>query len=154
MIRNQYNSTSYSPNPVSCKKRITQKEREINNVVYIVRIWAGARQNKMTCVSSKDSDQPGHLPSLNWMDVTHLKKPWVLGCLRAYIKYSNLTARWVHIIAPDKNLRSLGKYAPFFGELSINIFNWVSQYITVLFHCVFQNFQLGILISWFRSDRM
>ena len=50
-------------------------------------------------------------------------------------------------IAPDKNLRSLGKYAPFFGELGINIFNWVSQYITVLFHCVFQNFQLGIRVS-------
>ena len=50
-------------------------------------------------------------------------------------------------IAPDKNLRSLGKYAPFFCELGINIFNLVSQYITVLFHCVFQNFQLGILVS-------
>ena len=34
-------------------------------------------------------------------------------------------------IAPDKNLRSLGKYASFFFcELGINIFNWVSQYIT------------------------
>ena len=37
-------------------------------------------------------------------------------------------------IAPDKDLRSLGKYAPFFGELGINIFNWLSQYISVLFH--------------------
>ena len=51
------------------------------------------------------------------------------------------------LIAPDKNLRSLGKYAAFFGELGINIFNWVSQYITVLFHCVFQNFQLRICAS-------
>ena len=49
-------------------------------------------------------------------------------------------------IGPDKNWRSLGKYAPFF-ELGINIFNWVSQYITVLFHCIFQNFKLGILVS-------
>ena len=31
-----------------------------------------------------------------------------------------------------------------FCELGINIFNWVSQYIAVMFHWVFQNFQLGI----------
>ena len=40
----------------------------------------------------------------------------------------------------------------FFGELGINIFNWVSQYIAVMFHLVFQNFQLGIHKIIFTSN--
>ena len=32
-----------------------------------------------------------------------------------------------------------------FGELGMSIINWVSQYIAVMFNCVFQHFQLGIL---------
>ena len=48
------------------------------------------------------------------------------------------------LIAPDKDLSTLGKYPPLFGELGISIFNWVSQFTTVIFNWVFQNFQLGI----------
>ena len=73
-------------------------------------------------------------------ETTHMQE-------KRHIQLNVYTAQQPINIAPDKNLRSLGKYAPFFCELGINIFNCESQYITVLFHCVFQNFQLGILVS-------
>ena len=33
------------------------------------------KTNKMTCVPSKDSDQPGHPPSLITVLAVHMKKP-------------------------------------------------------------------------------
>ena len=38
------------------------------------------RTNKMTCTSSKDSDQPGHPPSLIRVFAVCMKKPLVLSC--------------------------------------------------------------------------
>ena len=37
------------------------------------------KTNKITCVSSEDSDQPGNLPSLIRVFAVHRKKPWVPG---------------------------------------------------------------------------
>ena len=37
------------------------------------------KTNKMACAPSKDSDQPGHLPSLIRVFTVHLKKVWVLS---------------------------------------------------------------------------
>ena len=37
------------------------------------------KTNKMTCAPSKDSDQPGHPPSLIRVFAVHMKKPWVLS---------------------------------------------------------------------------
>ena len=37
------------------------------------------KTNKMTCAPSKDSDQPGHLPSLIRVFTVHIKKHWVLN---------------------------------------------------------------------------
>ena len=37
------------------------------------------KTNKMTPVTSEDSDQPGHLPSLIRVFAVCLKKVWVLG---------------------------------------------------------------------------
>ena len=36
------------------------------------------KTNKMTCVPSKDSDQPWHPPNLIRVCAVHMKKPWVL----------------------------------------------------------------------------
>ena len=37
------------------------------------------KTNKMVCAPSKDSDQPGHLPSLIRVFPVHMKKAWVLS---------------------------------------------------------------------------
>ena len=37
------------------------------------------KTNKLTCAPSKDSDQPGHPPSLIRVFAVRMKKPWVLG---------------------------------------------------------------------------
>ena len=37
------------------------------------------KTNKMACAPGKDSDQPGHLPSLIRVFTVHMKKPWVLS---------------------------------------------------------------------------
>ena len=37
------------------------------------------KTNKMTCASSKDSDQPGHLPSLIRVLTVRMEKPWGLS---------------------------------------------------------------------------
>ena len=43
-------------------------------------IWATHdKTNKMAYVPSKDSDQPGHLPSLIWGFAVRMKKAWVLS---------------------------------------------------------------------------
>ena len=42
--------------------------------------WAATWQNQQTdCVSSKDSDQPGHQPSQIRVFAVHMKKAWVLS---------------------------------------------------------------------------
>ena len=35
------------------------------------------KTNKMACVPSKDSDQPGHLPSLIRVFAVRMKKTWI-----------------------------------------------------------------------------
>ena len=43
-------------------------------------IWAAIWQNQQSeCAPSKDSDQPGHPPSLMRVFTVHMKKPWVLS---------------------------------------------------------------------------
>ena len=37
------------------------------------------KTNKMECAPSKDSDQPGHLPSLIRVFAVRMKKAWVLS---------------------------------------------------------------------------
>ena len=37
------------------------------------------KTNKITCVPSKDSEQPGHSPSLIRVFTVHMKKAWVLS---------------------------------------------------------------------------
>ena len=37
------------------------------------------KTNKMTCVPSEDSDQPGHPPCLIRVIAVHMKKPWLLS---------------------------------------------------------------------------
>ena len=37
------------------------------------------KTNKLACVPSKDSDQPGHPPSLIRVFTVRMRKPWVLG---------------------------------------------------------------------------
>ena len=39
------------------------------------------KTNKMTCVPSEDSDQPGHPPSLIGVFAVHMKKHWALNYL-------------------------------------------------------------------------
>ena len=39
------------------------------------------KTNKMACSPSKDSDQPGHLPSLIRVFAVRMKKAWVLNYL-------------------------------------------------------------------------
>ena len=60
---------------------------------------------KMTCVSSKDSDHPGHPPSLIRVFIVRMKKPWVLSYplstqWRLWSDWANaqadLSLRWVH----------------------------------------------------------
>ena len=42
--------------------------------------WAATWQNQQSeCAPSKDSDQPGHLPSLIRVFAVHMKKAWVLS---------------------------------------------------------------------------
>ena len=42
--------------------------------------WAATCQNQQSeCAPSKDSDQPGHLPSLIRVFTVRMKKPWVLS---------------------------------------------------------------------------
>ena len=70
---------------------------------YIIK-WAAAWQNQqMTCVPSKDSDQPGHLPSLIRVFAVCMKKPWSLAILRGHEDWSewadaqaDLSLCWVH----------------------------------------------------------
>ena len=73
-------------------------------------IWASIsahdKTNKMACVPSKDSDQPGHLPSLIRVFTVCMKKPWVLSypLSAQQILWSdwadaqaNLSFRWAHM---------------------------------------------------------
>ena len=70
------------------------------------------KTNKMPCASSKDSDQPGHLPSLIRVFAVRMKKAWVLSYqLRARWRLwsdwadaqADLSLRWVqsHFVGFD-----------------------------------------------------
>ena len=59
----------------------------------------------MTCAFGKDTDQPGHSPSLIRVFAVRLKKPWVLNyplsaqrrlCLDWVDAQADLSLRWVH----------------------------------------------------------
>ena len=47
--------------------------------VWVKDKWATAWQNKLTFAPSKDSDQPGHPPSLIRVFAVRMKKHWVLS---------------------------------------------------------------------------
>ena len=73
----------------------TTPHPQLNNFWAVYRSWLQARfviwvnpgfvklsrpkTNKMTCVPSKDSDQPGHPPSLIGVFAVRMKKAWVLS---------------------------------------------------------------------------
>ena len=63
------------------------------------------KTSKMAGVSSKDSDQPGHLPNLIRVFTVHMKKTWVLSYplsaqQRLWLDWADaqadLSLRWVH----------------------------------------------------------
>ena len=65
------------------------------------------KTSKMICASSKDSDQPGHHPSLISVFIVCNKKPWVLSYpystqWRLWSDWvdaqADLSLRWAHII--------------------------------------------------------
>ena len=64
------------------------------------------KTDKMACVPSEDSDQPGHPPSLIRVFAVHMKKPWVLSYpLSAQRRLwsdwagaqADLSLRWAHM---------------------------------------------------------
>ena len=69
-------------------------------------IWAATWQNQQNeCVTSKDSDQPGHSPSLIRVFTVRMKKAWFLGYplsaqQRLWSDWANaqadLSLRWTH----------------------------------------------------------
>ena len=58
------------------------------------------KTNKITCLPSEDSDQPGHPPSLNRDFAVSMKKHWILSYpLSAQADaQADLRLRWVNII--------------------------------------------------------
>ena len=76
----QVDNASHEHKPVNTDKRITIS-REGNAFLYTALIELFEPQhdktNKMTCVPSEDSDQPGHPPSLIRVFAVSMKKPWV-----------------------------------------------------------------------------
>ena len=74
------------------------------------------KTNKMACVPSEDSDQPGHPPSLIRVFTVHMKKAWVLSYpLSAQRRFwsdwadaqADLSVRWVHSHFPGFVMRWL-----------------------------------------------
>ena len=64
------------------------------------------KTNRLTCAPSKDSDQPGHLPSLIRVFADHMKKHWTLNYLlsvqwRLWSDWGDaqvdLSLRWAHM---------------------------------------------------------
>ena len=64
------------------------------------------KTNKMACAPSKDSDQPGHPPSLSRVFVVRMKKAWVLSyplsaqrrlCSDWADAQADLSLRWAHM---------------------------------------------------------
>ena len=61
-----------APHKVITMKKLTHRHEN--------KIWAASWQNQQNdCAPSKDSDQPGHPPSLIRVFAVHMKKAWVLG---------------------------------------------------------------------------
>ena len=68
--------------------------------------WAVTWQNQQNgCAPSKDSDQPGHLPSMIRVFAVHMKKAWVLSYPLSALRrlwsdwadaQADLSLRWVH----------------------------------------------------------
>ena len=56
------------------------------------------KANKMACVPSKDSDQPGHPPSLIKVVTVHMKKPWALSYPLSTSKDSDKTGQIPRLI--------------------------------------------------------
>ena len=73
---------------------------------WVSRIWAATCQNQQSeCAPSKDSDQPGHPPSLIRVFAVRMKKSWVLnyplsGQRRLWSDWADaqadLSLHWVH----------------------------------------------------------
>ena len=64
------------------------------------------KTNKMACVPSEDSDQPGHPPSLIRIFAVHMKKAWVLS-----YQLSAQRRLWSDWADAQADLSSLGAHA-------------------------------------------
>ena len=81
-------------------------ESEVLRADRITHNWATTRQNQQNeCVPSKDSDQPGHPPSLIRVFTVRMKKAWTLsyplsGQRRLWSDWADsqahLSLRWAH----------------------------------------------------------
>ena len=56
------------------------------------------KTNKMTCLPSEDSDQPGHLPSLIRVFAVRMKKAWFLSYLLTHSEDFDQTGRMPRLI--------------------------------------------------------
>ena len=100
--------------------------------------WASLRKrfqpprdktNKMNCAPSKDSDQPGHQPSLIRVFTVRMKKAWVLSYpLSAQQRLwsdwadaqANLNLRWAHSHLVGFVMRRLISQIPYTASTAIN----------------------------------
>ena len=80
------------------------------------------KTNKMACAPSKDSDQPGHPPSLTRVFAVLLKKPWVLSYqLSGYPGWSEALLAHVILLCPQLQRA----YCFGFVRLSFRPFVWL-----------------------------
>ena len=97
-------------------------------------IWAASWQNQQCgCVPSKDSDQPGHLPSLIRVFAVRMKKPWVLSYLlstqqRLWSDWADaqadLSLRWAHTQSVGFVMRRLIYHTFCFFNSVISWLSW------------------------------
>ena len=73
---------------------MTNSYQFFNHLIFLYTLkWAASWQNQQCgCAPSKDSDQPGHPPSLIRVFTVHMKKAWVLS-----YPLSAQRLRWAHM---------------------------------------------------------
>ena len=69
----------------------------VEYVVFILNEPQHDKTNKMTCAPSKDSDHPGHRPSLIRVFAVRMKKPWVLNNTLNASRVSDQSAPGAHV---------------------------------------------------------
>ena len=91
--------------PSACKNKFSQNAQSRWPHIYSTNEPPHDKTNKMACVLSKDSDQPGNVPSLIRVFAVCMKKAWVLSYpLSAQRRLwsdwadaqADLSLRWVH----------------------------------------------------------